>query len=30
MARSELFKSWFGDGVEQKIIESAVIFWFKG
>ena len=26
----ELFKSWFGDGVEQKIIESAVIFWFKG
>lgn len=25
----ELFKSWFGDGVEQKIIESAVIFWFK-
>ena len=29
MARSELFKSWFGDGIEQKIIESAVIFWFK-
>lgn len=25
----ELFKSWFGDEVEQKIIESAVIFWFK-
>lgn len=25
----ELFKSWFGDGVEQKIIESAVIFWSK-
>ena len=25
----ELFKSWFGDGIEQKIIESAVIFWFK-
>lgn len=25
----ELFKSWFGDGVEQKIIESAVVFWFK-
>ena len=22
-------KSWFGDEVEQKIIESAVIFWFK-
>ena len=25
----ELFKSWFSDGIEQKIIESAVIFWFK-
>lgn len=25
----ELFKLWFGDCVEQKIIESAVIFWFK-
>ena len=25
----ELFKSWFCDGIEQKIIESAVIFWFK-
>lgn len=25
----ELFKSWFGEGVEQKIIESAVVFWFK-
>ena len=22
-------KSWFGDEVEQKIIESAIIFWFK-
>lgn len=29
MVECELFKSWFGDGVEQKIIESAVIFWFK-
>lgn len=26
---SELFKTWFGDGVEQRIIESAIIFWFK-
>ena len=25
----ELFKLWFGDCAEQKIIESAVIFWFK-
>lgn len=25
----ELFKSWFGSGIEQKIIESAIIFWFK-
>lgn len=25
----ELFKAWFGDGIEQKIIESAIIFWFK-
>lgn len=21
--------SWFGDNVDQKIIESAIIFWFK-
>lgn len=26
---SELFKTWFGDGIEQKVIESAVMFWFK-
>lgn len=26
---AELFKSWFGDGIEQKIIESAIMFWFK-
>lgn len=26
---AELFKSWFGDGIEQRIIESAIIFWFK-
>jgi hypothetical protein len=25
----KLFKSWFGDNVDQKIIESAIIFWFK-
>lgn len=24
-----MFKSWFGDNVDQKIIESAIIFWFK-
>lgn len=22
-------KSWFGDDIEQRIIESAIIFWFK-
>lgn len=25
----ELFKSWFGGNIESKIIESAVVFWFK-
>lgn len=25
----ELFKSWFGDNIDQKIIESAIVFWFK-
>ena len=25
----ELFKNWFNDNIEQKIIESAIIFWFK-
>ena len=25
----ELFKSWFGNNLESKIIESAVVFWFK-
>lgn len=24
-----LFKSWFGSDIEQKIIESAVVYWFK-
>ena len=22
-------KKWFGDGIEQKIVESAIVFWFK-
>lgn len=26
---SELFKSWFGSNIESKIIESAIVFWFK-
>lgn len=26
---AELFKAWFGDNIDQKIIESAVVFWFK-
>lgn len=25
----DLFKSWFGNDVEKKIIESAIVFWFK-
>lgn len=25
----ELFKAWFGDNVDIKIIESAINFWFK-
>lgn len=24
-----LYKSWFGDNIDTKIIESAIIFWFK-
>lgn len=24
-----LFKSWFGDNIETKIIESAISYWFK-
>ena len=23
-----IFKSWFGDNVDCKIIESAIVFWF--
>ena len=26
---AELFKSWFGDDIEHKIIESAIVYWFK-
>lgn len=26
---SELFKSWFGDNIDKKIIDSALTFWFK-
>lgn len=25
----DLFKAWFGDNIDSKIIESAVNFWFK-
>lgn len=25
----ELFKTWFGDNIDTKIIESAIVFWFK-
>lgn len=25
----ELFKNWFGDNIDNKIIESAIVFWFK-
>lgn len=26
---SSLFKNWFGDNIDSKIIESAIVFWFK-
>jgi hypothetical protein len=26
---AELFKNWFNDNIDQKIIESAIVFWFK-
>ena len=26
---AELYKSWFGDNIDQKIIDSAMTFWFK-
>jgi hypothetical protein len=25
----ELFKAWFGSNIDSKIIESAIVFWFK-
>lgn len=25
----QLFKSWFGSNIDSKIIESAILFWFK-
>jgi hypothetical protein len=25
----ELYKAWFGDNIDTKIIESAISFWFK-
>lgn len=24
-----LYKAWFGDNIDTKVIESAIIFWFK-
>lgn len=26
---AELFKNWFGNTIDQKIIDSAIVFWFK-
>lgn len=26
---AEIFKNWFGNDIEQKVIESAIVFWFK-
>lgn len=26
---AELFKNWFGENIDQKIVESAIVFWFK-
>lgn len=26
---AQLYKAWFGDGIDTKIIESAIVFWFK-
>lgn len=25
----ELFKAWFGESIDQKIVESAITFWFR-
>lgn len=26
---AQLFKAWFGDNIDTKIFESAIVFWFK-
>jgi hypothetical protein len=26
---AQLFKTWFGSNIDNKIIESAIVFWFK-
>lgn len=26
---ANLFKSWFGDDIDHKVFESAIVFWFK-
>lgn len=26
---AELFKNWFGNDIDKKIIDSAIVFWFK-
>ena len=26
---AQLYKAWFGDNIDTKIIESAIVFWFK-
>lgn len=26
---ANLFKSWFGEKIDHKVIESAIVFWFK-
>lgn len=29
IANTILFKNWFGNDIEQKVVESAIVFWFK-
>lgn len=26
---AQLYKAWFGDNIDGKIVESAIVFWFK-
>lgn len=26
---AQLFKAWFGDNIDTKIFEAAIVFWFK-